>query len=81
MNKNWFKSLREFDTTVINPDGGNTRALGIGELEVLARDVKGCTDPSILGKALYVPGYRTKLISVSSIIDKGYKVVHEKKKS
>ena len=66
---------------VTNPDGGNTKVLGIGEVEVLAKDVKGCTKPLILKKALYVPGYRTNLISVSSIIDNGHKVVHEKKNS
>ena len=79
MNKNWFKSIREIDTTVTNPDGGNTKVLGIGEVEVLAKDVKGLTKPLILKKALYVTGYRTNLISVSIIIDNGHKVVHEKK--
>ena len=81
MNKNWFKSIREIDTTVTNPDGGNTKVLGIGEVQVLAKDVKGRTKPLILKRALYVPGYRTNLISVSSIIDNGHKVVHEKKNS
>ena len=81
MNKNWFKSIREIDTTVTNPDGGNTKVLGIGEVEVLAKDVKGGTKPLILKRALYVPGYRTNLISVSSIIDNGHKVVHEIKNS
>ena len=81
VNKNWFKSIREIDTTVTNPDGGNTKVLGIGEVEVLAKDVKERTKPLILKKALYVPGYRTNLISVSSILDKGHKVVHEKKNS
>ena len=55
VNKSWFISIREIDTTVTNPDGGNTKVLGIGEVEVLARDVKGCTKPFILKKALYVP--------------------------
>ena len=32
-------------------------------------------------KALYVPGDRANLISVSSIIDNGLKEVHEKKNS
>ena len=50
VNKNWFKSIREIDTTVTNPDGGNTKVLGIGEVEVLARDVEGCTKPLILKK-------------------------------
>ena len=81
VNKNWFNRIREIDTTVTNPDGGNTKALGIGEVEVSAKDVKGRTKPLILKKALYVPGYRTNLISVSSIIDNGHKVVHEKKNS
>ena len=79
MNKNWFKSIREINTTVTNPNGGNTKVLGIGEVEVLARDFKGRTKPLILKMALYVPRCRTNLISVSSIIDHGHKVVHEKK--
>ena len=72
MNKNWFKSLRELDTTVVNPDGGNTKVLGIGGVEVLATDVKGRNTPLILKKALYVPRYRTNFISVSNIIDNGH---------
>ena len=81
VNKIWFKSLRELDTTVTNADGGNTKVLGIGEVEILAKDVKGRNKPLILKKTLYVPEYRTNLISVSSIIDNGHKVVHEKKRS
>ena len=77
VNKNWFKSIREIDTTVTNPDG-NTK-VRIGQVEVLAKDVKGRTKPLILKKTFYVPVYRTNLISVSSIIDNGHKVVHEKK--
>ena len=50
MNKNWFKNLREVDTTVTNPDGGNTKVLGIGENEVLAQDVKGRTKPLVSRK-------------------------------
>ena len=50
VNKNWFKSIRENDTTVTNPGGGNTKILGIGEVEVLPKDVKGCTKPLILKK-------------------------------
>ena len=79
VNKNWFTSLGETDTTVNNPDGANTKVLGIGEVEVLAKDGKGRTEPLILKKALNVPGYRTKLISVSSIIDNGQKKFHGKK--
>ena len=77
--KTWFRSIRESDTT--NPDGGNTKVLGIGEVEVLAKIFKENTEPLILKKALYVPRYRTNLISVSNTIDKGRKVVHEKKNS
>ena len=80
VSKNWFKSTREMDTTVTNPDGGNTKVLGI-EVEVFAEDVKERTNPLILKKALYVPGYRTNLISVSSIIENGHKVVHEERNS
>ena len=50
MNKKWFKIIREIYTTVTNPDGGSTKVLGIGEVEVLAKDVKGLTKPSILKK-------------------------------
>ena len=81
VNKTWFKSIGEIDTTVTNPGGGNTKVLRKGQVEVLAKDIKGRTKPLILRKALYVPGYRINLISVSSIIDNGHKVVHEKKNS
>ena len=54
--KNWFKSTREIDTTVTNPNGGNTKILGIRAVEVLAGDVKGCIKLLIAKKALYVPG-------------------------
>ena len=47
VNKNWFKSIREIHTTVTKPYGGNTKVLGIAEVEVLARDVKRCTKPLI----------------------------------
>ena len=50
MNKNWLKNIREIDTTVTNPDGGNKKVVGIGEVEVLAKDVKGRTKPLILKK-------------------------------
>ena len=79
MNNNWSKSITEIDTTVTNPDGANTKDLAIGEVEVLARDVKGCTKSLILEKALYLPRYGTSLISVSNTTDNGHKVVHEKK--
>ena len=36
VNKNWFKNMKPIDTTVTNPDGGDTKVLGIGEVEVLA---------------------------------------------
>ena len=48
VDKNWCNSIREIDTTVTNPDGSTTKVLGIGEVGVLARDVKGCTKPLIL---------------------------------
>ena len=57
VNKNCFKNLKEKDTTVTNLDGGNTKVLGIGEVEVVAQDVKGMTKPLVLRKPLYVPGY------------------------
>ena len=52
VNKNWFKGKRENDTTVTNPGGGKTKILGIGEVEAFTKDVKGCTKPLILKKAL-----------------------------
>ena len=81
VNKNWFKNMKPIDTTVTNPDGGDTKFLGIGEVEILAKDVNGKTKPLVLRKALFVPEYRTNLISVSSIVDNGHKVVHEAKMS
>ena len=39
VNKNWFKSLKALGTTVTNPDGGNTKVIGIREI-VLAKAVK-----------------------------------------
>ena len=80
MDKNSFKSLRELDTTFTNPDGGSTKVLGIRKVEGLAKDVKVCNKILVLKSALYVPGYRTKLISVSSIIGNAHKVVQVKKK-
>ena len=79
--KNWFKKFRELETSVTNPDGGNTKVLGIGEVEVLVRDAQGREKTLVLRKALFVPGYRTNLISVSSIIDNGHKIVHHKSQS
>ena len=49
-NKNWFKSLRKLDITVTNPDGGNTKVKGIGEVEVLAKDVKRRPKPLVFEK-------------------------------
>ena len=37
--KNWFRNLRELDTSVTNPDGGNTKILGI-EVQILAKDTQ-----------------------------------------
>ena len=79
--KSWFENLRELDTSVTNPDGGNTKVLGIGEVEVLARDAQGREKLLVLRKALFVPGYRTDLISVSSVIYNGHKIVHHKTQS
>ena len=44
-NINLFKNLRELDTTITNPDGGNTKVLQLEEIEVLAKYVKSCTKP------------------------------------
>ena len=64
VNKTSFKSIGELDTTVTNPDGGNTNVLRIGKVEALAKAVKGRTKPLILKKAINLPGYRTNLVSV-----------------
>ena len=40
VNKNWFKNIKALDTTVTNPDAGDTKVLGI-EVEILAEDVNG----------------------------------------
>ena len=79
--RNWFKNIRKLDTTENNPEGGNTKCLGIAEVAVLCKDVKRRSMPLILRKTLCVPGYKINLISVSSIIDNGHKVLHGKKKS
>ena len=79
--KNWFRNLKELNTVVTNPDGGNTKVLGIGEVVVLAKDIQGKALPLVLKNALFVPGYRTNLLSVSSGIDNGHKIVHQKGKS
>ena len=76
--KNWFKSFREFDTTVTNPDGCYTKVTGIGEVEVLAEHFKGCAKILAL-KTFYVPGYRTNLISVTSVIEMDIKWSTKKK--
>ena len=81
VNKYWFTSIGEIDTTVTNPDGGNIKVLGLGEVEVLAKDVTGRTKTLILEKTLYVQKYRTNVISVSNIIGNGHKIVHKKKNS
>ena len=73
--------MRKIDTTVTNPEGGNTRVLKTGEEDVSAKHFKRRIKPLILRKALFLPGYRTILISVSSIIDNGFKVAYEKEKS
>ena len=81
VHKYWLKYLKELNTVLTNPDGGNTKILGIGELVVLAEDVQGKAFPLVLKNALFVPGYRTNLLSVSSVIDNGHKIVHQKGKS
>ena len=77
-NKKWFKSLGELDTTVTNQLGANTKDLGRGEVEVSAKH-RRMHQVYNFEKTLYVPRYRIKTISVSSVIDNGHKVVHEKK--
>ena len=81
VHENWFKNLKELNTVVTNPDGGNTKVLGIGEVVVLAKVIQGKALPLVLKNALFVPGYRTNLVSVSSVIDNGHKIVHQKGKS
>ena len=76
-----FKNLKELNTVVTNPDGGNTKVSGIGEVVVLAKDIQGKALPLVLKNALFGPGYRTNLVSVSSVIENGHKIVHQKGKS
>ena len=62
--RSWFKNLRELDTSVTNPDGGNTKVLGIGEVEILAGDAQGRKKRLLLRKSLFVPAYGTNILSV-----------------
>ena len=78
VNTQYFKNLKEIDTTVTSLDGDNKPPRN-RRPEVLAKDVKKRIKPLILRKALFVLEYRTNLISVSSIVDKGHKIVHEAK--
>ena len=75
----WF--TREVDTKISNSDGGSTKVLGIREVEILAKKTQGKLMPLVLKEALFSPGYRTNLVSVSNIVDKGHKIVHDKRKS
>ena len=72
--------MKAINETVTNPDGGDTKVLGIGEVEVLAKDVNRITKLLVLRKALFVRGYGITLISVPSIANNGHKVNHEAKK-
>ena len=81
VHKNWVKNLKELNKVFTNPDEGKTKVLGIGEVVVLAKDIQGKALPLVLKNALIVPGYRTNLVSVSSVFDKGHKIVHQKGKS
>ena len=74
----WFENLKELNTVVSNPDGGNTKVLGIGEVVVLAKDIQGKALPLVLKNPSFVPGYQRNLVSVSSVIDSGHKIVDQK---
>ena len=55
----WFKNPAELDTDVSDLDGGNTKVLGIGQVEILAKGTQGKLVPLVLWEALFSPGYRT----------------------
>ena len=81
VNRNWFKNMKALDTTVANPDGRDTKVSKLKEVAIQVEDVNGKTKPLVLRKVLAVSGYQTNLISVSSLVDNGHKVVHEEKTS
>ena len=66
VNKKWFKYLKRIDTSVTNRDGDDMKVLGIGEIEILAKDVHGRTKSLCLLKALFMPGYQ-KILSKKSV--------------
>ena len=76
--RNWFRNLKELNTVVSNPDDVNTKVLGIGEVKVLAKDSQGKALPLVLKNALFVPGYRTNFVSVSSVVENQHNVFHQK---
>ena len=60
--KTWFKNYQKLETRVNNPDGGITKAEGIGDVDVQARDTKGVLHKLTFEKVLHVPEYKTNLI-------------------
>ena len=78
--KSSFRNLKELNRVVENPVGGNTKFLRKGEVKVLAKDNQGEALLLVLENELFVPGYWTKLVSVSSIVDNGHNMFIRKKK-
>ena len=76
VNKSWFKSPEVRDTTVTNSDGGNT---GVVESWSVSKRRQRLHRAFTNKQSLYVPGYTTRLVSVSIVINNGNNVVHEKK--
>ena len=70
IDKTWFKNYQNPETTVNNPDGGEKKVEGIGDVDVEARDTKGVLHKLTFEKILHVPEYKTNLISVSRLIQK-----------
>lgn len=81
VNRDWFVSYRAVSSKVINPDGAVTNVLGIGDVELLARNVKGKLARLKFENVLHVPDYKTNLLSVANIINKGHSIFHARSKS
>ena len=67
-------SYKKLESKVPNPDEGNSKVEGRRNVEVEAVDLKGITRELAFVNALHVPGYKTNLISVSNIVEKGTKL-------
>ena len=81
IDKIWFKNYQKLETTGNNPDGGKTKVEGKGDVDREARNTKAVLHKLTLEKVLLVPEYKTKLISVSSLVQKQHELFHTKAKS